>query len=85
MKKETDNTTEYNNIPPKDIMNAIWGRCFDYKDFDDKILDKKIRDRIYDTWQIIHLCMYDWINENQDGFINYIKENKPDLNFKNEL
>jgi hypothetical protein len=30
-------------------MNAIWGACFDYKDFYEKIFDETIRDRIYDV------------------------------------
>ena len=29
---------KYKNIPPKDIMNAIHGGCFDYKDMDKKVL-----------------------------------------------
>ena len=70
---------EYSNIPPKDIMNAIWGACFDYKDFNDKILNETIRDRIYDSWQRIHQCINGWIIADEKNFLDYIKQNKPDL------
>ena len=70
---------EYKNIPPKEIMNAMWGACFDYKDFEEKILDETIRDRVYDAWQRIHQCIDGWINADEKNFLDYIKQNKPDL------
>ena len=46
---------KYKNIPPKDIQNAIWGSCFGYEYFYKEVDGKTIRDRIYNTWQRIHL------------------------------
>jgi len=70
---------EYKNIPPKEIMNAIWGACFDYKDFEEKILDETIQNRVYDAWQRIHQCIDGWIKADKKNFLDYIKQNKPDL------
>jgi len=67
----------YDNPPPKEIMNAIWGSCFDYKDFDAKVLDETVGDRIYDCWQRLHKCMGDWIEADEKQFMDYIKKNKP--------
>jgi hypothetical protein len=69
----------YDNLPPKDIMNAIWGTCFDYKDFDNVISDETVRDRIYDAWQRIHQCINDWIKADEKDFLDYIRKNTPDL------
>lgn len=70
---------KYRNIPPKDIMNAIWGGCFDYKDFDKKVMGEPIRDRIYDAWQRIHQVVKGWIDADEKSFLNYIRKNEPDL------
>ncbi len=70
---------KYKNIPPKDIQNAIWGQCFDYKDFDEEVLGEPVRDRVYGAWQHIHLVIKGWIEADQENFLNWIKENQPDI------
>jgi hypothetical protein len=65
---------KYINIPPKDIQNAIWGTCFDYKDFNTEVSGQTVRERIYQCWNTIHLI----VKDNQDWFIKYVKENNPD-------
>ena len=71
--------TKYKNIPPKDIANAIHGGCFDYKNMDKKVLGENIQDRIYYTWNIMHLIMKRWIESDEQDFLNYIKNNEPDV------
>lgn len=68
---------EYKNIPPKDIQNAIWGSCFDYKDFDEIVDGKTIRDRIYECWNRMHLILK---NDDQGWFIDYVQNSETDLN-----
>lgn len=36
---------------PKDVANAIWGACFDYKPTTDVIDGKTIEDRIMECWE----------------------------------
>jgi hypothetical protein len=69
-----DMKEEYKNIPPKDIQNAIWGACFDYNDFDDKVLNETVRDRIYDCWNRMHHI----IKSHPEWFIDYVTQNEPD-------
>ncbi len=71
---------EYPNIPPKDIQGQIWGACFDYKDFDKKVLGEPVRDRIYKAWNGMHLVIKTWIEAEggEKDFLDYIKKNKPD-------
>ena len=69
--KKQDAQQVYTNIPPKEIMNAIWSG-FDYKDFNKKILNEPIRDRIYNIWQRIHQCINGWIVEDKEDFLMYI-------------
>lgn len=66
---------EYNNIPPKDIQNAIWGACFDYKDFDELCDGKTVRDRIYECWNRMHNI----IKKNQEEFSAHIIKNEPEI------
>lgn len=70
---------KYKNIPPKDIMNAIHGGCFDYKDMDKFLLGESIQDRIYYTWNITHHIIKKWIEADEKGFLDYIKNNTPDI------
>jgi hypothetical protein len=71
----SDVSGEYQNIPPKDIQNAIWGSCFDYKDFDDIIDGKTVRDRIYDCWNRLHYI----IKQEPDWIVKWVKEHNPDI------
>jgi len=82
MKNNDINTDskDYNNVPPKEIMNVIWGNCFDYKDFDKVVNKETVRNRIYSTWQGLHYLIDKWITADEKGFLDYIKNNKPDLN-----
>lgn len=75
---------EYTNIPPKDIQNAIWGACFDYKDFDTVIDEEAVRDRIYRAWNSMHLVLQGWIKADKEGFFNYIMtKTQPDMKLFN--
>jgi hypothetical protein len=65
----------YNNPPPKAIMNAIWGSCFDYKDFNKKIMNESIQDRIYNTWQVLQEVLNRWVSTDETDFLKYIKNN----------
>lgn len=70
---------KYKNTPPKGLMNAIWGGCFDYQDFDKEVLNETVRDRIYNTWQTLHLVMKKHIEADREGFIKMITETESDI------
>ncbi len=69
---------KYKNIPPKDIMNAIWGGAFDYKNFDKKVMDMTVRNRVYISWQMIHGVIKGWIDADEKGFLDYMRTHEPD-------
>ena len=70
----------YSNVPPKDIAGQIHGECFDYKDFDKKVMGIKIRERVYSTWNGIHMVIKAWIDSEggEQDFLNYIRKNEVD-------
>ena len=40
--------TEYKNVPPKEIFNAIHGSCFDYQNYDKRVFNgESVQDRGY--------------------------------------
>lgn len=67
------------NIPPKDIAGQIHGHCFDHKDMDFKLWGQSVEQRTYNCWQGIHLVLKSWAEADQQGFLDYIKKNNPDL------
>lgn len=79
-KKIKSESKSYNNVPPKGIQNAIWGGCFDYKDFNKMVNGMTIRDRIYEAWNHIHLGIKQWIEADEKDFLDYIKNHTPDIN-----
>lgn len=47
MKAENINwTMPEDYYPPKDLANAVWGSCFDYKNIDSMRGGKSIRERV---------------------------------------
>lgn len=46
-------TSAYSNQPPKEVVSAIHGACFDYKDLNDVVDGTTVRDRIYDCWETL--------------------------------
>lgn len=68
-----------NNPPPKDIGSQIHRACFDYNDTEEVVDGEKVEDRIYDCWQGIHLVIKSWVEKDEKGFIDFIKNNTPDM------
>ncbi len=63
------------NVPPKEIQNAIWGSCFDYEDFDTDSNGTSVQNRIYECWQTIHTLL----KTNPDYYAEWIKIHQPDI------
>ena len=48
------------------------------KDFDKKVMGTKIRERVYEAWNGLHMVIKAWIEADEKSFIDYIKNNKVD-------
>ena len=76
----TEKPIAYSNVPPKDLAGQIHGACFDYKDFDKKIMGTQIRERVYTAWNGIHMVIKAWIDAEggEKDFLEYIRKNEVD-------
>lgn len=66
---------QYKNVPPKEILNAIWGSCFDYEDFDTDSNGIDVRDRIYECWQKLH----EILKRNPEDYTQWVANHEPDI------
>lgn len=66
-----------NNIPPKEIANAIFDCCFDHKNPETVIDGATIEARVWGCWQKLHFVLQDWLANDEQGLIDYIKKHQP--------
>ena len=62
---------KYSNVPPKEILSAIRGACFDYADWDKDI----VQGRVYECWQRLHYIL----KQSPDYYTLWVRNNEPDM------
>ena len=70
--------------PPKDLIGQIHNYCFDYGPLENEVNGETIEQRLFNCWQGLHFVIKQWIEADEQNFLNYIKKGKPILPGRDE-